>query len=224
MPAPRKYSDAQRQALWRLHEAGLSSAQLASAAESGRTGLASFTIPTRTVRSIIGEMSSEMARSLPTTVVELDSAEAMERAPARAAQIVEAELDRLEGKQRKRCLTDQEIDRLPRLATYSVRIAKLLQRQGRQQTAGDGANEQPRSESPLEKLAREQSEREGMKVLPSPTHTCQPNDEFDPETAATVSSDGPPPDLTAELKGTQAQRTPAERAEAAQKARAFLAA
>lgn len=245
MPAPRKFSDAQRQALWRLSDAGMTSAEVAKAAEEGATGLAPFTISPRTVRDILAKMSAEADRKLPATVLDLENQEKVERAPARAARIIETELDRLEAKQPKQGLTDKEVDRLPKLAAYSVKIARLLEERRRQQarrsSAGEraGSGEQPLTA--LERLALEQEQRE--KQL-SHAHTRQDPAEVDtpePPTppAASRSAEGdaemaepadqpePPTTVTIDFYGI-AQRggtslTREARDEARRKARAALA-
>ena len=176
MAAPRKYSQAQRDALWRLHVAGMTSGEVAKAAEEGKTGLPPFSVPPRTVRAIVDALAQEADKKIPTTVIELECTEAMELAPARAARIVEAELDRLEKKQASGRLTEKEIDRLPKLATYSARIGRLLQesrgRQGRTGRTGKAAEHEAAPEGPIEKLAREARERAGdeAQLAPVPTH------------------------------------------------------
>lgn len=238
MPAQRKYADAQRQALWRLHEDGLTSIEIARAAELGKTGLAPFRIPDRTVRAIIDEMASE-ARPLPTSVDELDTLESIERAPTRAARLVKRELDRLESKQGKRGLSDQEIDRLPRLATHGARIAKLLQGQGGQQKArghiaGQGARARSKPESALERLARGEQERVRAGLLPSDARACHVEADSDPIGAAEHAPAADPgevddqpeatvPDLAPAIRQALARSSLSRRAEAAQKAREALA-
>jgi hypothetical protein len=226
MPAPRKFTDAQREALYRLHAAGMSSRQTAEAAEKGETGLAPFNISPRTVRDIVGKMAIEADRRLPTTVIELEGAEAMERAPARAARIVETELSRLERKQAGKGLTDKEIDRLPKLAAYGERIERILKRQGQQQkrraSAGQRARSSAPQESALEKLTREQA---GEEDQPSPTRTCQTGSAADSRTLLDdrQSDQQPTTPPTDDAIQAMARKTPAERGEAARKAQAALA-
>ncbi len=88
MPAPRKYSDPQRQEIWRLHVAGMTSNEVAETLGKGDSGLTPFRISPRTVRDITGKMATEADKKLPTTVLELENAGAMERSPTRAARIL----------------------------------------------------------------------------------------------------------------------------------------
>jgi hypothetical protein len=217
MAHPRSYNDAQREAIWRLHEAGLKSPEIAAACADGRTGLARFTIPARTVRDILAKMASAADQKLPSTLAELETVQAIKRAPVRAARIVEAELDRIEVKQAKRGLSDQEVDRLPRLAAHGARIAKLLEGQGGPRTqrgiASDRAKPRPKEEGPIERLAREQQEQGSVNVQPSSTRTHRQGADSDAE---------PAEDVTAATDALE-QKSPAERAEIAQKAQAALA-
>ena len=237
MAAPRKFTDAQREALFRLHAAGMSSREIAEAAEKGGTGLAPFTISSRTVRDIAGKMATETERRLPTPVIELESAEAMERAPARAARIVEAELTRLEDKQTRSGLTEKEIDRLPKLATYGERIERILKRQGQQQKRRTSAEKRAESvasqESGLVRMAREGREAAGEGDPPSSTRTCHDDDSSaesavppplpttEPTPGEQAAEETAPPSPSV-IDAALARGTPAERAEVALKARAAL--
>lgn len=175
MAAPRKYTDEQREAIFRLHEADMSSTEIAEACADGRTGLAPFEISPRTVRDIIGKMEQEAQRKLPATVLDLEHGEAMERFPARAARILDAELDRLQEKQSKSGLTERDVDRIPRLVTSSAKVERALQERGKRRArsrgAGSGAGKAPESKSVLEKMAEEMAERKGGEGEPTSART-----------------------------------------------------
>ena len=230
MPAPRKYTDTQRQAIFRLHEGGLSSSEIAEACAEGRTGLARFDISPRTVRDIIGKMEEEAHRQLPATVLDLEHGEAMERYPARAARILDQELDRLSRKQAKTGLTEKEIEMIPRLVASSAKVEKALRDRGKQrrapQGAGKGSVDPAREESALEKLAREEREGDGREVHLSPTRSRPDASDLAFEDPATATGEQADRDPSADdERAASASSPPAEgqRAEAARKARAALA-
>ncbi len=253
MAAPRLYSDAQRTAMFRLFEAGKTPAEIARLCEEGTAGTSPFTIPRRTVHDIVTRMAEEAEQKLPTSVVEAESAEAVERFPARIARILDAEIDRLNAKQAKHGLNPTDYDKLARVADLSFDLHKRLRqrrpRTSRGQGGGEGTSVQPRPGSELERLAREQREQAGDGEQLTDARTClapsgdseagrpespprstapataQPGDAAaeDPTTASQGAA-GTPPSLAATINQARKTATAAKQAEAAEKARAALAA
>jgi hypothetical protein len=60
MAAPRKYNDAQRAAMFALHRQGCTPAEIARQCEAGLVSVARFSIPRRTVQSIVVGMAHEL--------------------------------------------------------------------------------------------------------------------------------------------------------------------
>lgn len=216
MPAKRKYTDPQRDAIFRLFEAGTPSSKIAAACKEGRTGLASFEIPPRTVREITAQMTAEADLRMPATVGDLEQADAMERFPARAARILAGEVERLEAKQRKAPLSDRELDRLARMTEQSVRVEKAL-RQGKRPRGNENGparrstgRREPAAESVIDRLAREQREAEsGARASLGPTHTRQAEPKCDNKTPDAVQADPNPGQPAAADADASAQgRTP----------------
>ena len=185
MAAPRKYSDAQRQAMYRLFEAGKSPTEIASLCEKGIAGARGFTIPRRTVQEIVTAMAAEAEREVPTTIHEAESAEAVERFPMRITRIVDAEIDRLNTKQKQRGLTCEDYDRLEKAASLSFTLHKRLNARRPQTPRGRNggrqpARSQPAHEGPIEKLARRERERAGEEARLALVHTHHEEPEPDP--------------------------------------------
>jgi hypothetical protein len=234
MPAPRKFTDTQREAILRLSEGGMHSGEIAAACKEGRTGLEPFEISDRTVRDILAKMQEAAAVRIPATAEDLERAEAMARYPARAAGILEKERTRLEA---KKTLTDRDLDRLVKLSDASQKIARLLQRSERgrgDRPAGKRAKSSRREEGPIERVAREEREREERGSQLSRTRTLRTDGEGDARSTPTTGEPADPPsphpaadDVGAEVRrvaaAARARMSPSARDEAAQKARASLA-
>jgi hypothetical protein len=164
--------------MFRLYEAGKSPSEIASLCEEGTAGVASFTIPRRTVQEIVSKMAAEADRKLPTSVAEMESAEAVERFPVRMAAILDAEIERLATKQKRGKLTLDDLDFLAKAATVSTTLHKRL---SRGQPAGargsrparQAAGSQQGPGSALEQLAQREAVRAGDEEQPSLAHTCQ---------------------------------------------------
>jgi hypothetical protein len=105
MAAPRQYSDAQRQEMYRLYGAGLTSKEISQACAGGTGGVAPFSIPRRTVSDVVSRMAQEARVQVPATAVDVESLETVQRFPERIARILDAEIDRLSVKQRRGKLT-----------------------------------------------------------------------------------------------------------------------
>ncbi|MGI9019208.1 MAG: hypothetical protein ACR2G3_00670 [Solirubrobacterales bacterium] len=95
MAAPRKYSDAQRAAMYSLYEQGYSVAEIVRRCEEGLASVAPFEIPRRTAQQIVTRIARERAQPVPKTVEELTEDD-LERIPKRATRILAAELERIE--------------------------------------------------------------------------------------------------------------------------------
>src|SRR5690348_13683152 len=119
MAAPRKYTDAQRQALYRLHEAGMTSEQISAACGAGTAGTDPFTIPRRSVSAIVSSMEAEARTEIPASIDEIGGLEAVSRFPERISRIIDAELERLAGKQRRGQLTVKDLELLRKTTEIS---------------------------------------------------------------------------------------------------------
>lgn len=212
MPAKRKYSDSQRQAIFRLFEAGTPSREIAEACSEGRTGLAPFEIPARSVREVTTQMTAEADLRMPATIGDLEQADAMERFPARAARILAGECERLEAKQRKGPLSDKDLDRLARMTEQSVRVEKAL-KQGKRHRGNDNGGAQrsrgrrePAAESVIDRLAREEWEADsGANPSVVPTHARQAEPECGNKVPDVIHADQNPGQPTA-AEGTAVPR------------------
>lgn len=176
MAAPRKYSDAQRQAMFRLFEAGKSPTEIAEMCEKGTAGVSAFRIPRRTVQEIVTAMAAELEQRMPTSIGELESAETVERFPERIARIVDREIDRLEKRQKKQGLGVDDYTKLRRASDLSFDLHKRLAKRTAQPTRPPGATRRgggagAPQESAIERLARETREKSGSGDLLSRTHT-----------------------------------------------------
>lgn len=205
MPAPRKYTDAQRSAIFRLFEAGMSSREIATLCGDGRTGLAPFEIPARSVRDITAQMTAEAELRMPATVLDLEQADVMGRFPARAARILGGEVERLEAKQRKGPLSDKDLDRLTRMTEQSVRVEKALRQGKGPKDKGNGTGQRSRArrepEPVLDRLVREQAAERGAQDSLPPTRTPQEEPECGNKEADVIHAD-PNPAQPAAAKGT----------------------
>jgi len=225
MAAPRQYSDAQRAAMFRLFEAGKTPAEIARLCEEGTAGVNPFQIPRRTCHDIVTKMAEEAERKLPTSIVEAESAEAVDRFPVRIARLIDAEIARLTTKQEKGGLNVGDYDKLERAAKLSFELEKRLRRRTTPtrrggQNARGGTGSSPTLETALERLAREEAEREWGEDQLSSTRACHP--------AENQGDDQPPSEnlvepADADRPGGSAAITVEHREEAAQKARAALA-
>jgi hypothetical protein len=182
-------------------------------------------------------MEQAAAQRLPTTVIEAESAEAVDRFPARIARIVDAEINRLDSKQKQRGLTSDDYDRLRKASDLSLSLQKRLNRRTPASRSTNGARQpagsQPAQETALEKLAREQGERVGVDDHLLRAHTppapVESNDEPDVPTTP-----DPPPQTPldavrrvaakhgVDLRGMEDRPVERSRQEAARKARAAL--
>lgn len=180
MAAPRKYSSAQRQEIYRLHEAGLTSNQIADACARGTAGVEPFTIPRGSVSAIVAKMAQETAAELPTELGDISSLETVFRHPERIARILDAEIARLERKPPGR-LTPADVRRLREIITISGPLQKRLE--GRtphpSSSARSGRRTQRRQETAVERLEREEAGTESGISDPSHTRTCQGRPDLD---------------------------------------------
>lgn len=217
MAAPRKYTDAQRQAVWNLHERGLTSGQISEACAAGTASVAAFEIPRRSVSDLIARMTREAAVEPPTNPKEAGSLAMVNRFPERIARIFDAELERLAAKQRRGQLTAKDIDLMrkatdlcgplkKRLEGHSIGPARSSRRPG----------SQAEQESVLAKLARELAEEEAGMVRPGSTHTRQADD-VNVGTNAPAPAPAPAPKaaIPVEVRRAQAVAAAREAAEAA---------
>lgn len=170
--------------MYRLYCAGKSPAEIAKLCAEGTAGTAPFQIPRRTVHDIVRRMADEAEQKLPTSVAEVEGAEAVDRFPVRIARIVDAEITRLERKQEKVGLSCDDYDRLRKAAALSRDLARRLSQRKpsepqRRRGTGKGTGTQAEPESAIEKLARELAEEKSGEDHPSSTHP-RPDDPDQP--------------------------------------------
>lgn len=168
MAAPRKYSTAQRQEIWRLHESGMNSREITEACARGTAGASAFAIPRRTVSAVIAAMEQEARRSLPSTIEDAGTLETVHRFPERIARIVDEELGRLETKQRRGKLTAKDMDVL-RKASEVTRPLRARLEGNAQRPARDLAKRSSPAlkEDAVTRLARRLAAEEGAGVRPA---------------------------------------------------------
>jgi hypothetical protein len=223
MAAPRRYTDAQRQAMFRLFEAGIGPTEIARLCASGEAGVGPFEIPRKSCEAIVKEMAAAANLRVPTTALEIEGAGMAERFPSRGARIIDAELKRLEAKQNGgKALSEREAERVARLVEVGSKIAKHLRaastppRPRASVAASQGAGTGGQDGSALERLAKEMAERESGKEQLSPTRTPQAEDETDVDRAVATRPAVP---LEQAVPGVaQAPRTQQEILEARRKA------
>ena len=193
MAAPRKYTDAQRQAVWNLHERGLTSGQISEACAAGTASVAAFEIPRRSVSDLITRMAREAAVKPPSDPADVTTVELVSRFPERIARIFDAELERLEAKQRRGQLTAKDIDLMRKATNLCGPLKKRLE--GRSigpARSSRRPGSQAEQESVLAKLARELAEEEAGMVHPGSTHRRQADEDH-----VGTSAPAPPPAPTA---------------------------
>lgn len=197
MAAPRKYTDAQRAEIYRLHEAGLTSEQISAACARGSAGTDPFAIPRRSVSAIVAKMEEEARVRLPTAPDDIGGLEGVRRFPERISRIVDAEIDRLAKKQLRGTLTTKDIEVLRKAAEISGPLTKRLQGQsspianGRANTRNGRANGAPR-ESVIEKMARERNEERVRAYKLSSTRARREPPEGDAKPVDTLPANGAP--------------------------------
>ena len=111
MAAPRLYTDAQRLAIYSLHEQGIGSPEISRRAASGELASCErFSIPPSTVRAICGaidrERNADRIDSFEAVLAELDRTDL----PNRALVVLRRELHRIEAKD-GRALSLKELER-----------------------------------------------------------------------------------------------------------------
>lgn len=183
MAAKRKYTDPQRQAIWRLHEAGNSATEIERLCKEGLASVEAFSIPRRSVSQILGEMEAEANQRAPKSVTDPELAAAVNGFPERISRIVDAELARLETKAAKGTgLSIDDLDRLKKASTLSTTLAKQISQVRKRKVLSHGPSPEPPKESTFERIAREdadslkkwredQQKAAGVEVQPSRTHT-----------------------------------------------------
>ena len=129
-------------------------------------------VPRRSVHDIVTSMAAEAERDLPKTIDDGGSADAVERFPVRIAAIADAEIERLEKKQKRAGLSSGDLDRLRKVSDLSAALRKRVHKPSTdpQRRAGRAR----RQEGAIEKLARERREAQengsGTSDHVSPAH------------------------------------------------------
>jgi hypothetical protein len=132
MAAPRKYSDQQRAAMYRLYERGYEPAEITRRCAEGMASVASFEVPRRTCHAIVTAMARERAEVVPIRLDEADDREAIDRFPARVATILDDEMARLEARQRNgNPLSANDLERLHKATAVHDRLLTSIARRGR---------------------------------------------------------------------------------------------
>jgi hypothetical protein len=71
--APRKYSNAQRAAMYRLYEAGMQPSEIVRACHEGTASVEPFEIPRRSCHDIVVRIARESRQETPQTIAEAGS-------------------------------------------------------------------------------------------------------------------------------------------------------
>ena len=167
MAAPRKYSDAQRLAIYAQHELGFKPAEIARRCGDGLASVEPFTIPRRSVGDIIATISRERGSTSPRSLEDIERAEALREFPEQVLRIVKAEMDRIEAKTKRSVpLTREDLDRLGRMQKLVAELRRLpaIRPPARSTPAAGGTPE----EGALTRLAREMEQRETSSPDPTP--------------------------------------------------------
>lgn len=116
MAAPRKYSNAQRAAMFAFYEQGYTPAEIARRCKLGTASVDAFEIPRRTVQEIVTQMERERGGRLPKTLD--DAASDLAAAfPKRILRTLNREVDRFDAKTRNgRPLSLEDLDRLKKIS------------------------------------------------------------------------------------------------------------
>src|SRR5438270_665790 len=126
MAAPRKYNDAQRAEIWRLHEAGRTSAEISDICSNGTAAVEPFEIPRRSVSDIVARISEENRVSVPENPGDVDGLQTVLRFPERIAGIFDAEIERLATRQRRGQLTVKDLELLRKVTEISAPLIRRL--------------------------------------------------------------------------------------------------
>jgi hypothetical protein len=161
MPAHRKWSDAQRAAMYSLWEQGIGAAEIARRCRAGFASVSPFEIPRRTVHAICTAIERE--RAAPRNLDEAAIAVAQGRHQERVFAMLEDEVVRLEAKQRSGPLTVTDLERVEKVVGISASLERRLRRRKAWAEShdrdGDAADAQ--KPSPLEELAARMSAEDG---------------------------------------------------------------
>jgi hypothetical protein len=159
-------------AMFKLYEAGLEPAAITRRCRAGTAGVEAFEIPRRSCWEIVHAIEREGGQEAPSRLSDIEDPEAVGRFPARALLIINAEMDRLERKQRRSGLTLNDIQKLERITKLSASIQRRLEGLSRSQRATQRRRRTERqSESLIERLARDlASGKESVEGQSSHTH------------------------------------------------------
>jgi hypothetical protein len=156
MPAPRRYTDAQRAEMYRLYEAGLQPTEIARRCAAGTAGTEPFAIPRRSAHSIVKQMAKETGQEAPSRLGDIEDPDAVGRFAMRALAVAEAELGRLERKQHQHRLTLNDNEKLQTLTRVTYSLEKRAERLSRESKAVmRRQRKEKRSQSLIERLARD---------------------------------------------------------------------
>jgi hypothetical protein len=159
MAAPRKYSDAQRAEIWRLHEAGLTSEEISATCARGTAAVTAFEIPRRSVSEIVTRIAEQHRIEVPESAGDVDGLDTVRRFPERIARIFDVEIERLAAKQRRGQLTVKDLELLRKATEISGPLSKRLEGSSKRHgpSSRDTKKAQP-EESAIGRLAREERE------------------------------------------------------------------
>jgi hypothetical protein len=99
MAAPRKYSDAQRTAMFALYRQGYTPAEITRRCKAGLVSVEPFSIPRRTVQSIVVAMAGEIGDTHARPDADVSLEERLNDMTARLIRLVEREIRRNERAQ-----------------------------------------------------------------------------------------------------------------------------
>jgi hypothetical protein len=139
--------------------------KIARRCKDGLASCVSFSIPRESVRDIVTAMAFEQRGSkAPTSLAEVEGADAIKDFPRMAARIVRGEGDRIEAKQKRgKPLTLADLSKLSKLERLADQIQRTLRRPGRKPTEPPPNGNRAVSSPTVEGLARAMREERGVR-------------------------------------------------------------
>jgi NADH dehydrogenase/NADH:ubiquinone oxidoreductase subunit G len=135
--AVKKFTPAQRDAIYRLHKQGKSGTKIAEATAAGTGDLAPFTVSSQYAREIARQVAAERHELYDTSITDLPSSEAVRHLVRRCVDIAERETSRLEHAQNRGRL---EAKQLGALAQALERLDKIAAKVDAESSAKAAAN------------------------------------------------------------------------------------
>jgi len=154
--APRKYTDAQRAAVWALYQRGVRPASIAARCKAGLASVEPFDIPRRTVSDICSKMALERTgSSRPENVAEAAHADALANFPSAALKVLEEEAATLAAKQASgKALSLRDVEKLALVAETRLKLEQRLEKQRGTLKPAPALKPEPRNSELAERLER----------------------------------------------------------------------